>query len=298
MTDLTPRESADTSLSLHITPPKPPSWRAGFSLSHHWLRRSLVGGVILYVALVILAPVLALVVGAFQGGLGPIWATFNDPDAQAAFGLTLQIALITVLVNGVLGTITAWVLTRQRFVGHRLFNALVDLPFAMSSVVVGFVLILIFGRLGPLATLQDNLDIQVAFAVPGMVLATIFVTLPFMVRELMPVIAALDHEQEHAAATLGASRWQTFLFVTLPTLRWGILYGLTLTFARALGEFGAVLVVGGDIQGSTETAPLYIFRVLGERNDASAYSVALALGLVSLVLVLGIEQLRKRERRG
>jgi sulfate transport system permease protein len=253
--------------------------------------------VVVYVGVLILAPVLALLVGALQGGPGPIFATFGDADAQAAFGLTLQIALITVVVNGLLGTITAWVLTRQRFPGRRLLNALVDLPFAMSPVVVGFVLILIFGRLGPLATLQDNLNIQVAFAVPGMVLATVFVTLPFMIRELMPVIAALDREQEHAAATLGASGWQTFLFVTLPALRWGILYGLVLTFARALGEFGAVLVVGGDIQGSTETAPLYIFRVLDDRNYAAAYSVALALGLISLALVLGIEQLRKRERR-
>lgn len=265
------------------------------ALQYAWLRRALIGGVSLYVAVLIFAPVLALLVGSLQGGLGPVLSTFADPDAQAAFGLTLEIALITVLINGVLGTITAWVLTRHSFTGRRVWNALVDLPFAMSSVVVGFVLILIFGRLGPLATLQANLGIQVAFAVPGMVLATIFVTLPFMIRELMPVITALDREQERAAATLGASDWQIFLFVTLPALRWGILYGLTLTFARALGEFGAVLVVGGDIQGSTETAPLYIFRVLDDGNFASAYSVALALGLISLVLVLGIEQMRKRE---
>jgi sulfate transport system permease protein len=266
------------------------------ALQYAWLRRALIGGVTLYVAVLILAPVLALLVGSLQGGLGPLLSIFADPDAQAAFGLTLEIAFITVLINGVLGTITAWVLTRQSFTGRRVWNALVDLPFAMSSVVVGFVLILIFGRLGPLASVQANFGIQVAFAVPGMVLATIFVTLPFMIRELMPVIAALDREQERAAATLGASDWQIFLFVTLPALRWGILYGLTLTFARALGEYGAVLVVGGDIQGSTETAPLYIFRVLNDGNFAGAYSVALALGLISLVLVLSIEQLRKRER--
>jgi sulfate transport system permease protein len=261
-----------------------------------WLRVSLVTGVVVYVGVLILAPVLALLAGAFQRGPAPILATLGDPEAQAAFMLTLQIAFISVAINGLFGTITAWVLTRQHFPGRRLLNALVDLPFAMSPVVVGFVLILIFGRLGPLATLQDDLNIQIAFAVPGMVLATVFVTLPFMIRELMPVIATLNREQEHAAATLGASGWQTFLFVTLPALRWGILYGLMLTFARALGEFGAVLVVGGDIQGSTETAPLYIFRVLDDRNYTAAYSVALVLGVISLVLVLGIERLRKRER--
>jgi sulfate transport system permease protein len=127
-----------------------------------------------------------------------------------------------------------------------------------------------------------------------MVVATIFVTLPFMIRELMPVIAALDREQEHAAASLGARRWQTFWLVTLPALRWGIFYGLALTFARALGEFGAVLVVGGDIQGVTETAPLYVFRALDNRNDSAAYTVALILGVTALAMVVAIERLRKR----
>jgi sulfate transport system permease protein len=262
-----------------------------------WLRGSLVGGVIVYVAVLIFAPAAALLVGTFQGGLAPLLSTFNDPDARAAFALTLQIALITCIVNGTLGTVTAWVLTRHHFPGQRLLNALVDLPFAMSPVVVGFVLLLIFGRLGPLASLQEDLGIQVAFAVPGMVLATIFVTLPFMIRELMPLIAALDREQEHAAATLGASEWKIFLFVTLPALRWGIAYGLLLTFARALGEFGAVLVIGGDIQGSTESASLYLFRLLNEGNSASAFGVALALGLISLSLLLGVGQLRKRNWR-
>ena len=259
-----------------------------------WMRWLLIGLVAAYVGVLILAPLAALVAGAFAHGIAPILATLADADAQAAFALTLQIAVITVAVNGLFGTIVAWVLARHQFRGRRLVNGLIDLPFAVSPVVAGYMLILLFGRLGPLAALEDALNVQIVFAVPGMVLATIFVTLPFMIRELMPVIAALDREQEHAAALLGARRWQTFWLVTLPALRWGMFYGLALTFARALGEFGAVLVVGGDIQGVTETAPLYIFRALDNRNDVAAYTAALILGLAALAVVGGIERLRKR----
>jgi sulfate/thiosulfate transport system permease protein len=259
-----------------------------------WMRWLLIGIVAAYVGVLILAPIAALVAGAFAHGIAPILATLADPGAQAAFALTLQIAVITVAVNGLFGTIVAWVLARHQFRGRRLVNGLIDLPFAVSPVVAGYMLILLFGRLGPLAALEDALNVQVVFAVPGMVLATIFVTLPFMIRELTPVIAALDREQEHAAASLGARRWQTFWLVTLPALRWGMFYGLALTFARALGEFGAVLVVGGDIQGVTETAPLYIFRALDNRNYVAAYTAALILGLAALAVVVGIERLRKR----
>jgi sulfate transport system permease protein len=155
-------------------------------------------------------------------------------------------------------------------------------------------LLLIFGRNGLLAPLLQVLDLRVAFAMPGIVLATVFVTLPFVAREMIPVMEALDAEQEHAAATLGAGGWQTFWLVTLPSLRWGLLYGLTLTFARALGEFGAVLVVGGGIQGRTETATVFVFRALEERRPVAAYAVALLLGLTSLVLVTGVNLLRRR----
>jgi sulfate transport system permease protein len=264
------------------------------SLGLNWGRRLIIGIVVAYVGVLILASVGALIAGALGAGLGSVLTTLADPDAQAAFALTLQIALITVVVNGAFGTIVAWVLTRQRFRGRRIANALIDLPFAVSSVVVGYMLILLFGRLSPLAALEDALGVQVVFAVPGMVLATIFVTLPFMIRELMPAFEALDREQEHAAALLGARHWQTFWLITLPTVRWAMLYGVVLTFARAIGEFGAVLVVGGGIQGFTETAPLYIFRVLDDRNYGAAYSVALVLGMFSLALVLGTERLRKR----
>jgi sulfate transport system permease protein len=191
----------------------------------------------------------------------------------------------------------AWVLVRYRFRGHWLLNGVIDLPFAVSPVVVGYMLLLLFGRTGVLAPVLEALNIKIAFAVPGMILATLFVTLPFMAREVMPVLEAFGVEQEQAAATLGASGWQTFWMVTFPALRWGFIYGVILTFARALGEFGAVLVIGGGVQGRTETVTLFIYRALDERQYVGAYSAALLLGLLSLVLVIGTEFLRKREGR-
>jgi sulfate transport system permease protein len=262
-----------------------------------WTRRLLVGAVVAYVGLLILAPLSAMVSGAFAGGLGPIAATLTHPEVVSAFWRTLLIAAVVVLVHALFGTLVAWVLVRQRFRGRSILNGLIDLPFAVSPVIAGYMLIVLFGRRGALAPLTEALGVQVAFALPGMVLATLFVTLPFMVRELMPVLQAFDVEQEHAAATMGAGGWQTFWHVTFPALRWGFIYGLTLTCARALGEFGAVLVIGGSVQGRTETATLFIFRALDDRQYVGAYSVALVLGLVSLALVLSTDLLRRRGDR-
>jgi sulfate transport system permease protein len=261
-----------------------------------WQRRLLIGLVAAYVGFLILAPIAALIGGAFQDGLGAMVAALSEPDVLSAFGLTLWISLIVVVVHVVFGTAVAWVLVRHRFPGRSLLNSLIDLPFAVSPVVVGYMLLLLFGRRGLLAPVLDALDIQVAFALPGMILATLFVTLPFMVRELMPVLEAFGVEQEQAAATLGASGWQTFRLVTLPALRWGFVYGLTLTFARALGEFGAVLVIGGGVQGRTETATLFIYRALDERQYIGAYGAALVLGLFSLALVMGADRIRRKEK--
>jgi sulfate transport system permease protein len=262
-----------------------------------WRRRLLIGVVWSYVALLILAPLAALVRGAFAEGLGAALAALRDPDVQLAFLRTIQIALIVLVVQAVFGTIVAWVLVRHRFRGRRLINALIDLPFAVSAVVVGYMLLLIFGRNGLLGPWLDQLGLRVAFALPGMLLATLFVTLPFMIRELMPLLEALGREPEQAAATLGASAWQTFWLVTFPALRWGFLYGLALTLARALGEFGAVLVIGGGIQRRTETATVFIYRALDDRHTIAAYSVALVLGLISLLLVSGIDLLRRRREQ-
>lgn len=262
-----------------------------------WRRLVLVGIVLSYVGVIVVAPLAALVAGALSQGWGAVKSALADPAVAGAFLLTLQISLITVAVTGTFGALVAWVLVRYPVPGRRIINGLIDLPFALSSVVVGFTLILLFGRLGPLYHLEYVLGLRIVFAVPGMVLATIFVTLPFMIRELMPVIMGLDREQERAAATLGARPWQTFLLVSLPALRWAILYGLVLTFARALGEFGAVLVVGNDIQGLTETVPLFIYRALANRDAGGAYTVALLLGALSLMLAVGIEWLRRFQRR-
>jgi len=261
-----------------------------------WRRRLLIGVVLVYAGLLILAPLAALVGGAFASGAGEIITALAEPDVLSAFWRTLLIAFISVAVHGVFGTAVAWVIVRQKFAGRRLLNALIDLPIAVSAVVVGYMLLLLFGRNGLLGPLSQALNIRVAFALPGIILATLFVTLPFMVRELIPVLEAAGVDQEQAAATLGASGWQTFWLVTLPALRWGFIYGLTLTFARALGEFGAVLVVGGGIQGRTETATVYVFRALEERQYAGAYGAALALGVLSLALVLGVDLIRRRQR--
>ena len=259
-----------------------------------WILIALVLG---YVGFLIATPLIALVLGAFERGFGATIASLNQPDILIAFWNTLWISLVVVAVHAIFGTIVAWVFIRHRFPGRGMINGLVDMPFAISPVVAGYMLLLLFGRNGYLASFMETLGIRVAFALPGMILATLFVTLPFMIRELIPVLEAFGTEQEKAAATLGASGWQTFWRVTFPALRWGMIYGVTLTFARALGEFGAVLVVGGGVQGRTETATLFIYRALDERQYIGAYSAALVLGIFSLALVLGSDWLRHRGRK-
>jgi sulfate transport system permease protein len=269
---------------------RPQAWR------YAWRRWLLITIVVAYVASLVLAPLVALTGSAFKKGLAAVMTSLSQPDVLASFWRTLLISLVVVVIHTVFGTIVAWVLVRHRFPGRQLVNGLIDMPFAVSPVVVGYMLLLLFGRTGLLAPLLNELGLQVAFALPGMVLATLFVTLPFMVRELVPVLEAFGLQQEQAAATLGASGWQTFWYVTLPVLRWGFIYGLTLTFARALGEFGAVLVIGGGVQGRTETTTLYIYRSLDEREYIGAYSAALVLGLFSLLLVMGTDLLRRKEQ--
>ena len=268
------------------------------SLSGHkgkWVSWGLIAIVIAYVGILILAPLVALALGAFEQGVGAMIAAFNQSFVLTSFWNTLWISLVVVVIHAIFGTIVAWVLVRHRFPGRGLINGLIDMPFAVSPVVAGYMLLLLFGRNGLFAPLVEATGIRVAFAFPGMVLATLFVTLPFMIRELVPVLEAFDTRQEKAAATLGASSWQTFWRVTFPALRWGLIYGVTLTFARALGEFGAVLVIGGAAQGSLMTTTLFIYHALEERQYIAAYSAALALGLFSLILVLGSDWLRSKK---
>lgn len=260
-----------------------------------WAKWTLIALVVAYVAFLIVTPIAALAYGAFEKGIGKVISSLNHPDVFLAFWNTIWISLAVVVVHTIFGTLVAWVFVRHRFPGRNLINGLVDMPFAVSPVVAGYMLLLLFGRNGFLAPVIEALGFQVAFAMPGMVLATLFVTMPFMIRELIPVLEAFDIRQEKAAATLGATGWQTFWRVTFPALRWGMIYGITLTFARALGEFGAVLVIGGGVQGRTETATLFIYRALDERQYIAAYSAALVLGLFSLILVLGSDWLRNRK---
>jgi sulfate/thiosulfate transport system permease protein len=253
----------------------------------------LISIVVAYVAFLIFAPITALIFGAFEQGFGAVLSSLNHPDIFRAFWNTVWISVVVVIIHVIFGMIVAWVFVRHRFPGRDLINGLIDMPFAVSPVVAGYMLLLLFGRNGLLTPVIEPMGIRVAFALPGMVLATLFVTLPFMIRELIPVLQAFDTRQELASATLGASGWQTFWRVTFPALRWGLIYGITLTFARALGEFGAVFVIGGAVQGKTETATLYIYRALEEREYIGAYSAALLLGLFSLILVLGSDWLRR-----
>jgi len=260
-----------------------------------WVSRGLIAIVIAYVGILILAPLVALALGAFQEGLGAIVEAFHQSFVLTSFWNTLWISLVVVVIHAIFGTIVSWVFVRHRFPGRGLINGLIDMPFAVSPVVAGYMLLLLFGRNGLFGPLVEATGVRVAFAFPGMVLATLFVTMPFMIRELVPVLEAFDTRQEKAAATLGASSWQTFWRVTFPALRWGLIYGITLTFARALGEFGAVLVIGGAAQGSLMTTTLFIYHALEERQYIAAYSAALALGLFSLILVVGSDWLRSRK---
>ena len=270
-----------------------PGWLA--RTQGKWVGWGLIAIVIAYVGILIVAPLAALALGAFEQGLGAIFEAFQQSFVLTSFWNTLWISLVVVVIHAIFGTIVSWVFVRHRFPGRGLINGLIDMPFAVSPVVAGYMLLLLFGRNGLFGPLVEATGIRVAFAFPGMVLATLFVTMPFMIRELVPVLEAFDTRQEKAAATLGASSWQTFWRVTFPALRWGLIYGVTLTFARALGEFGAVLVIGGAAQGSLMTTTLFIYHALEERQYIAAYSAALALGLFSLVLVLGSDWLRSRK---
>jgi sulfate transport system permease protein len=265
------------------------SIRPSFSGQFHWI---LIGLVWLYVGWIVGMPLLSLIWKTASEG-AKILNTFQDIEFFRSLGLTLQISLWVLFIHSIFGTIVAWVLVRHRFWGRNFINSLIDLPFAVSPVVVGYMILLLFGRNGLLSHWLNLFEWQVVFAVPGMILATLFVSLPFLIRELMPVLSAFGEVQEKAAHTLGANGWQTFWWVTFPALRWGFLYGLSLTFARAIGEFGAVLIVGGAIKGKTESATLFIYRVLDERQYAEAYTAAILLGLFAVGLALLADNFRR-----
>lgn len=258
------------------------------------LRTVLLSGVVAYAALLVAAPVVAIVVNAFAAGpLAFVRALFAEGGAEA-LGLSIALAVVAVAVNTVFGVIVAWVLTRDRFWGRSVLNALVDMPFAVSPVVVGLALILLFGPKGWFGPALARAGIKVVFAWPSMALATIFVSLPFVVRQVSQALGDLPREQEEAAATLGAGGWSVFWHVTLPNIRAGLVNGVLLTTARCLGEFGAVLVVSGGVARMSETGTLFIYRSLEERRDLGAYAMAMALALMSLGLLTAAEFLKRR----
>lgn len=255
---------------------------------------ALVGVVVLYAAGLLLAPLLAIVLGSLAEGAGALVRELTSVDAISSFKLTLLMAVGATVINTVFGLCIAWVLVRDDFWGRRILNGLVDMPFAVSPVIAGFMLILLFGRTGWFTPLINALGIKVVFALPGILLATIFISLPFVIREVAPVLSQVNQDQEDAAFTMGATRLQTFWHVTLPAIRWGLFYGVSLTFARAVGEIGAVLVVSGGVSRLTETSTLFIFRSLDDRNYVGANAMAVALAGLSFVILMVIEFFKKR----
>ena len=248
-----------------------------------------------YLSMLLLIPIGMIFYRAFEHGAGAAFDAVTTPEALHAFYLTILIAAIAVTANTIFGVGCALLLVRTRFRGKALLNAAVDLPFAISPVVIGLSLYLLYGREGWFGGwLLDN-GIQILFSLPGMVLATIFVSLPFVVREVVPVLHEIGDEQEQAAQTLGANWWQTFRRITLPAIRWGVAYGVVLATARALGEFGAVAVVSGRVTGQTETAPLWVWREFGQFNLTGAYTASLVLALIAISTLLAMNSFKRKE---
>ena len=262
-----------------------------------WGRRGLLALAVGWVLLLLLLPMIAIIWTVAVAGFDTVVDTVTEPDVVHAFVLTAQISLITVAVTSVFGVIVAWVLVRQRFLGRALMNAVVDIPFALSPVTVGLAAVVLFGPNGWFAPFFAARGIQIIYALPAMTLVTIFICIPFTIREVVPVLEEIGLDEEDASRTLGASVWHTFFKVTLPNIRWALAYGVALTTARSIGEIGAVLIVSGLLQGKTETATLFIFRAYEERQTAEAYVVALVLAAVSVTLLILIELFRHRQER-
>ena len=248
-----------------------------------------------YLGLLLALPVGFVFYRAFEHGFATAWESVTTPEAQHAFWLTCEMVLIAVPLNTLFGVLCAMVLVRQRFRGRALLSAAVDLPFAVSPVIIGLALILVYGRNGWFGDWLADHGIQVIFSVPGMVLATMFVSLPFVVREVVPVLREIGTEQEQAAATLGASALQTFLRVTLPAIRWGVAYGVVLTTARALGEFGAVSIVSGKLAGQTETLTLHVEDRFQAFDLTGAYGAAVVLALLAIGTLLAMNVFKPKE---
>jgi sulfate transport system permease protein len=250
-----------------------------------------------FLGLFLLVPLAGVFVEAFRKGVGPFFASFRDPAALAAVKLTLLVAVIAVPLNCVFGLAASWAIAKFSFIGKNLLITLIDLPFAVSPVISGLIYVLLYGLHGWFGPWLVAHDIQIVFAVPGIVLATLFVTFPFVAREVIPLMQAQGTEDEEAAITLGANGWQTFFRVTLPNVKWAVLYGVILCNARAMGEFGAVSVVSGHIRGKTNTMPLHVEILYNEYNFVAAFAVASLLALLALVTLALKSVVEWRSRR-
>lgn len=248
-----------------------------------WTRLTLITIALVFLGLMLIAPLLVVFVEAFSRGVGVYLNALAMPDTMAALRLTLVVAAIAVPVNLVFGVAAAWAIAKFEFKGKAFLLTLIDLPFAVSPVVSGLIFVLLFGANSALGPWLDDMGIKVLFAVPGIVIATIFITFPFIARELIPLMQQQGSSEEEAAVSLGAGGWRTFFQVTLPNVKWGLLYGVLLCNARAMGEFGAVTVVSGNIRGVTTTLPLHIEILYNDNKAAAAFAVASLLALLALV---------------
>lgn len=252
----------------------------------HWGRIALIAAAWAVFALLLLLPLVVVLSEALKAGVGTFFSALVEPDAVAALRLTLVAVAISVPLNLVFGVAAAWCVSKYEFRGKSLLVTLIDLPFSVSPVIAGLIYVLLFGAQGALGPWLQEHDIQIVFAVPGIVLATLFVTVPFVARELIPLMQEQGTQEEEAARLLGASGWSMFWHVTLPNIRWGLIYGVVLCTARAMGEFGAVSVVSGHIRGLTNTLPLHVEILYNEYNHVAAFSVASLLLALALVILL------------
>lgn len=248
-----------------------------------WVRRTLISLALIFLALFLFIPLISVFYEALKKGVDVYFAAITEADARAAIRLTLIAAAIAVPLNLIFGVAAAWAIAKFEFRGKNILTTLIDLPFSVSPVIAGLIYVLVFGLQGWLGPWLAEHDIKIIFAVPGIVLATVFVTVPFIARELIPLMQAQGTEEEEAAVILGANGWQTFWRITLPNIKWGLLYGVILCNARAMGEFGAVSVVSGHIRGQTNTLPLHVEILYNEYNYAAAFAVASLLALLALI---------------
>lgn len=264
-----------------------------------WLRYSLIGTALVVIGLLIIVQVVSVFYQAFSAGVGTYWKNLTaDSDTRHAIYLTFLVVPLSVVANVVFGVAAAWTITRFRFPGRTLLTTLIDLPFAISPVVAGLMFVLLFGMKGYFGPWLREYDIKIIFALPGLILVTTFVTLPFVARELIPVMEAIGPDEEIAAISLGANGWQMFWRVTIPNIRWGLLYGVILCNARAMGEFGAVYVVSGHIAGQTDTMPLRVEKLFQEYNNPGSFAVAsllTSLALVTLFIKIALERKTRQE---